>query len=936
MRDINYVGEHLWVGQIGNLAIVLGFITALLATFSYFRRQQSIEENTTSNNWLRIGNIAWIIHSICIVGLFGILLYAMSQYMYEYQYVQAHVSDALPMKYILSAFWEGQEGSFMLWMIWHVILGAVIYFKGGEWKAPVLAIVALVNAVILTMILGVYVGFGEYVYKIGSNPTLLLRDVLDIPLFLNADYTSLIQGNGLNPLLQNYWMTIHPPVLFMGFGATLFPFAFAIAGLWTGKHKAWLEPALKWSLFAGASLGIGILMGSFWAYEALSFGGYWNWDPVENASLVPWMLLIAGIHTHLIAKHTGYAIKSTYVFYLMAFVFIIYSTFLTRSGVLGDTSAHAFTEMGLEWQLVFFVALFAIMGILMYFLNVKSIPSPKDEEKIQSREFWMYIGSLVMMFGGFLIISSTSLPVFNKIMAFFNEDYIGRVIQDPVPHYNKFQLWIGVFVTLIASLSIFLRYGNKQRAWSKTMMHLGVSAIIAAILTYLLSLWISYMGAWQYAVVTFFGLFAMVSQIDYLFTQAKGNMRMAASAISHFGFGAMLVGIITSGLNQTVISKNPFVFGDSMDDEAKKKVIVLIKGEPLYSEGYYITYVGDTLVGHTRTYDINFQKIDKDRKVIEEFNLYPNGIYQNDFSALNSFNPDTRHKWHEDLFTCVLNIPPHVKSREGQQAMEDTLVYNTYYLGIGDTVPTEQHKIVLQDISFSPEHNDYNAEENDFGVSLLTSIISNETGQDSLVESALGLRGPLVYKYPRNLDHFQMRIQPADTLMSMIFPTEEEIEYQTFSIKKNGTINIDGTTIELVNLNNNPSQPNYAPQEGDLAIEAQMRITRNGKSYPTTPLYVIRGNRPMSIKDFTPETGTHIRLSSIDPVNETFTFKVAQQNTDYNKIPVEIAESVPRSDYILLEAIIFPGINLFWLGTVMMMLGLFIAWILRVMYKRKA
>lgn len=930
MSEIQYVGEHLWVGQIGNLAIIIGFVTALLAAFSYFKKQQTIDQATVSNNWMRIAQTAWSIHSVCIVGLFAIILYAMSQYMYEYQYVQAHVSDSLPMRYILSAFWEGQEGSFILWMIMHVILGSVMAIKGGEWRAPVMAVVALVNAVILTMILGVYVGD----YKVGSNPTLLLRDVLDIPLFLNADYASLIQGNGLNPLLQNYWMTIHPPVLFMGFGATLFPFAFAIAGLWTGRHKDWLKPAMQWSLFAAASLGIGILMGSFWAYEALSFGGYWNWDPVENASLVPWMLLVAGIHTHLIANHTGYAIRSTYIFYLMAFVFILYSTFLTRSGVLGDTSVHSFTEMGLEWQLVFFVAIFALLGIVMYWANQKSIPAPEKEENVKSREFWMYIGSLVLAFGGFLIISSTSLPVFNKIVSVFDDSYVGKVIQDPVKHYNKFQLWIGVFVALISSASVFLRYGNKQRAISKTIMHLGISALVAAILTYLLSLWISYYGAWQYMTMTFFGLFAMVAQVDYLISIAKGNPKLAASAISHFGFGAMLVGIITSGLNQSVISTNPFVFSDSMDDEARKKTIVLIKGEPLYSEGHFVKWESDTLIANTRYFNINFKKIDQDRNVIDEYTLQPNAIYENDFSAMNAFNPDTKHKWYEDIFTCVLSVAPPMKSQQQMREMEDTLVYNTYYAGIGDTIYTPKHKVVLNNINFKPSHPDYDASENDFGIALETTIYSNEEKQDSTVEIALGLRGPLVYKFPQHINPFLMRIRPADTLMNAIFPMEEQLQYKIYELKRKDKIEVDGTTIELVNLNSNVSDESYKAEEGDLAVEAQLKLTRDGKSYPSTPLYVIRGNKPMSFKDFTPETGTHIRLSNIDPVNEVFTLKVAQQDTDYKRIPIEIAEDVPRNDYLLLEAIVFPGINLFWAGTVMMMLGLFLAWFLRWRNKR--
>src|SRR5690606_32062162 len=147
----------------------------------------------------------------------------------------------------------------------------------------------------------------------------------------------------------------------------------------TNQHREWLKPVMPWASFSAAVLGIGILMGSAWAYEALSFGGYWAWDPVENTSLVPWLILIAGIHTNLIAKNTEYSIKSTYIFYLLAFILVVYSTFLTRSGIVGDTSVHAFTAMGLENQLIFFILLFSGIAIVSYFLKRKNIPAPKKE-----------------------------------------------------------------------------------------------------------------------------------------------------------------------------------------------------------------------------------------------------------------------------------------------------------------------------------------------------------------------------------------------------------------------------------------------------------------------------------------------------------------------------------------------------------------------------
>jgi cytochrome c-type biogenesis protein CcmF len=220
---------------------------------------------------------------------------------------------------------------------------------------------------ISTMLLGIYFGSA----KIGSNPFALLRNELNAPvLFANPDYLQfqkIYEGNDLNSLLQNYWMVIHPPVLFLGFASTIVPFAYAMAGLIKNDHS-WTKVAIPWAAFSGAVLGTGIMMGAAWAYESLSFGGYWAWDPVENASLVPWLVMIAGLHTNLVYKSSGYSLKSTYIFYIVSFCLVLYSTLLTRSGILGDTFVHAFTGADMTAQLVCFVLIFLSPAMEFIFL----------------------------------------------------------------------------------------------------------------------------------------------------------------------------------------------------------------------------------------------------------------------------------------------------------------------------------------------------------------------------------------------------------------------------------------------------------------------------------------------------------------------------------------------------------------------------------------
>ena len=303
--DITYIGENLRPGQLGHFFAILSFIAALLSAFSYFRAAQTENINTAgSRSWMLLGRGSFVIHTIAVLGIFSALYYIITNHLFEYNYAFQHSSRSLPGKYLLSCFWEGQEGSFMLWSFWHAVLGLIVMWKSRVLEPRVMAIIALVQVCLATMLLGFYLGPD---IKIGSTPFMLLRNQMqDAPIFSQPNYLSLVtDGNGLNPLLQNYWMVIHPPVLFLGFATTLIPFAYSLAALWKGEYGTGVRPARIWSLIAGGILGLGIMMGGAWAYESLTFGGYWAWDPVENASLVPWLALVAGLHTLIIFKATG-------------------------------------------------------------------------------------------------------------------------------------------------------------------------------------------------------------------------------------------------------------------------------------------------------------------------------------------------------------------------------------------------------------------------------------------------------------------------------------------------------------------------------------------------------------------------------------------------------------------------------------------------------
>ena len=940
MEPIQYVGEHLTPGIIGQLSITLGFVSALFSAISYF----SSTSSPSDRRWLTMGKVGFGIHSISILSVIVVMFFIMINRYYEYQYVWAHVSDELPLKYIASAFWEGQEGSFLLWMFWNIVLGIILIFKSGKWEGPVLGTIATVQVLLNSMILGVYIGFGDNPYKLGSNPLLLLRDTMNAPIFNNADYLALIKGNGLNPLLQNYWMTIHPPTLFLGFSSTVVPFAFAVGALIKKDFHGWLSPVLPWALFSGGILGIGILMGGAWAYEALTFGGYWAWDPVENMSLVPWLILVAGIHTNLIAKATQQSLRSTFAFYLLTFILIVYSTFLTRSGVLGDTSVHAFTEMGLENQLLLFLLLVTLVpgGILIW--RWKQVPNPEKEEPTSSREFWMFIGTLVLFFSSILITASTSLPVYNKIRQAFNPAYIGEVITDPIPHYNKYQIWIAVFIAFLSGLAQFLRYRENSLTsrWRKLSIDWGVSLVIAILLGGVILLWIDTF-VWQYTVLLFAATFVVTSNFWYWIKILRWNTKLVGSVSSHIGFGLMIIGVLASGLNENIITSNSFLMEGVIegDDASLRNNVLLFEDTPVNIRDFQITYKGDSLDVYTKTYFVDFIKIEENGDTSEQFTLAPNILYEKDFSKIAAYNPSTKRYFGYDIFSSITALPQVEMEAEFKKEKEANLNYKTQYLSfeneitVYDTVINEttgsetinEFKVFLKGIDREPTHPEYSPEQGDIALGLEVGIYDIKAPDKIYYATpVIVIRGQLLYGYPVQINPLNTKIKLPEDVLDIIFPDESRIPYREIKLKKGERYPINATyTVTFEGFNRSPQHPNLQPKEGDIYVGGQLKITRNDNvNFWTEPVFLIRDNQPYFLKTQIEKIGFHSRFIEIDPSTETATFSIALE-PPISRIPVEIATDSLRYDYIVLEAKVFPGINLFWLGATLMMLGLLLA-----------
>ncbi len=683
-----FIGEQLLPGQLGHFFVIIAFVAALFSVFTYFKATRK-ETLTEGNTWLKLGRWGFVIHAIAVAGIFITLYYIISQHLFEYNYAWRHSSRGLQMKYLLACFWEGSEGSFLLWMIWHAFLGIILMRTGGkQWESRVMVIVALVQAVLATMLLGIYIGPD---IKVGSTPFSLLRHQMEAPIFSQANYLEFIKdGNGLNILLQNYWMVIHPPVLFLGFALTLFPFAYALAALWKGEYKSWIKPALRWSLICGALLGTGIMMGGAWAYESLNFGGYWAWDPVENASLVPWLTLIAGLHTLVIYKSTGRSLKVTLLFFILTYILIWYSTFLTRTGILGDTSVHAFTGEGeaLYWHLIITMALFIVISFGLLIRSWKKMPRVAGEEEMDSREFWMLIGSIFLLIACLQIIITTSLPVWAGLYQKITGIEIAPPI-DPVALYNNIQVWFAIVIAVLTASIQFLKY--KTTPMRVVWKRLGLLAAISLGLTVLL-VFGQQIAHKQYMVFTFAIFFTLTGNFYYLITIQKGKLLKAGGSITHIGFGLMLLGILLSGYKKEIISvdrtgiNRNLDFGKETFEENLKESrenVLIFRNTSIPMGKYMVTYMGDSIVQGDPPltfFKVRYERRDPETNELKEtFFLYPEAYVNPKGQEGLSANPDAKHYWTHDVFT-------YITSMSAPDAQTDTSSFRAYTVKAGDSI----------------------------------------------------------------------------------------------------------------------------------------------------------------------------------------------------------------------------------------------------------
>ncbi len=500
---------------LAHAVVLLAFLTALGAFVRYFQFARRGPGGAPPN--LLDPRQLVKIHAVFVALTSLLLLVQILTHDFTNGYVFSYSDRSLPLHYLLSSFYAGQQGSVLFW--------------------------ALCAAIIALTVLP-YLQRRRIEYQV-MTPLMGVQSFLMILILLKSPFASVwsmfpdlpagqipVDGRGLNPLLQNFWMVIHPPVLFIGFAAMGLPFAFAVAGLWKKQFNILVESSLPWVLFAVATLGLGIMLGGYWAYGVLGWGGYWGWDPVENSSLVPWLTGMGLLHTLLAQLRTGKFIRTNYLLAILSFVLVVFSTFLTRSGILGDASVHSFTDPGtvVYGLLLAFLAVAGITGIALLVLRWKEMrPEPSGKE-ILTREVALGTGTLALVLSALVILFGTCLPIFSTTR------------MEP-SFYDATNLPIAIAMGLLIGLSLYLQW--EQQDWRQTLRRswkaLAASALVCAALVML-----GVRDALM-ALLSFASVFTLFVNLDIAITVARGNWRFLGGKIAHIGVALFLLGAMASG-----------------------------------------------------------------------------------------------------------------------------------------------------------------------------------------------------------------------------------------------------------------------------------------------------------------------------------------------------------------------------------------------------
>ncbi len=823
----------------GVIALWVAFAALAGSTYFYFR---SARGNEQAHAW---GRQLYALGTLSVVLASAVLMYLIVTHDFRLHYVFSYSDRALPTSYLISTFWAGQEGSFLLWLLWGVIIGLPLIRYARHYESRAMAVY---NLTLLSLV----------VILLRQSPFRFLEGLPpgQVPF----------DGQGLNPLLQNPWMTIHPPIMFLGYAATAIPFAFAVAALWERRYDEWVRASLPWALISVVTLGCAILLGGYWAYVTLGWGGYWGWDPVENSSLVPWLASVALVHGMLLQRARGRFRKLNFSLAALGYILVVYATFLTRSGILADFSVHSFVDLGITGWLVANLAVFSVIGFGALVWRWKEIPSQVGDEPFFSRTFFFVFAIAALLAAAAVVLVGTSSPLITRLAT--EPSQVGPSF------YNRVSLPVGILMALLLAIVPYLHWRGRGTHFAS---RIGIAAVLSALAT-AVGIALGASGT-LYLVFLFVSIFAFLSNLFKTVEEMKGrHFRAAGGYLAHVGLGLMLVGIITS----------------SAYDRTAKVVLPLNQGTEVM--GYTLTFRGVDRATATARQAMLVDVTDGNGRT---YTARPH-LFRNEKSNQLVANPDVRAMLTRDLYISPIEYDP---GRPPGRA-------NAIELGKGDTNRLGDYAITFDGFDMSSAHGE--GSKIQIGATL---TVVGPTGEHQIT--------PVLVSAQQGFDSEPVSLakgSPVTVRLTGVNASAGRIRLEVrgaapgiakeASLRQGETLTYQGVALKFLGFDDQSADTGA----GDLAVGARFAAAEGGDTLGNLTAVFRTANGVPSYTDAAIPglAGSRLRLAGIDPQSRTISVAVLDPMA-----PTDPGEPMRFS----VDFSIKPMIGLLWTGLVVLLIG---------------
>ncbi len=521
----------VYLATVGTILLRISLVVALYGIFASLWGGRRGDRR-----WVESGRTAAYVLFALLTAAVALLISFLVRSEFQVEYVGLYTERALPLFYKITAIWGGNAGSLLFW-VWLLSLYIVasVFWARGRYDD----LLPYAQAVML------------FVAAFFVSVNVLMADPFKLLAFTPAD------GQGLNPLLQNYWMAFHPPNLYLGYVGFAIPFSFAMAALWTRKlDDRWLRATRRWTLISWMFLSIGIVVGGRWAYEELGWGGYWAWDPVENASFMPWLVGTAFLHSAMIQERRGMMKVWNMVLIILTFVLSLFGTFLTRSGII--QSVHAFANSKQSPYFLSFITLVLLGSLALMFSRMEDLKAERGLQSLVSRESSFLFNNVFFIALTFATFWGTTFPILSEL-------FTGEKILVGPPFFNRINGPIFLAMLLLIGVCPVLGWGMTSASTLKRVLAVPlVGSGMIALALFLLGVH----NPWAligFTIAAFTGLNTLMEYVrgvqarrkatgegwsTALWRMASKNRRRYGGYLVHIGVVLIAIGIVGSNFFQ--------------------------------------------------------------------------------------------------------------------------------------------------------------------------------------------------------------------------------------------------------------------------------------------------------------------------------------------------------------------------------------------------